>query len=144
MDMANVPYILPMYLARNPHMSRTSVLFRAALLAGVLVVAGTAFSAPASSVDPTIGRIAGQLGVHVAAYPDEDFTLGRSFTGTLQEPSKLAALGIPGMSVGARVVAARIAIDKVVVEADQLDPPKRTSARLSLDGAGKLARPPKV
>jgi hypothetical protein len=70
--------------------------------------------------------------------------VGVQFTGSLVDPQKLAAFGITGMHPGARVVAARIAADRVYVEADELDPPSRASVRVSLDKDGNLVQPPRV
>lgn len=119
----------------------------------VVVAAGAAFAAPFSggratnqpgSGVATIGSVAAQLGVKVADRADEEFTLGVQFTGSLEEPGKLAAFGIKGMHTGARVVAARISVDRVHVEADELDPPSRASVRLRMDSDGNLVRPPTV
>lgn len=117
-------------------------------LLAALVATAAAFTAPApapSSTDlATIGSIANQLGVKVSGRQEEEFSVGVQFTGNLVDPAKLEAFGIRGMNEGARVVAARIAPDRVFVEADELDPPKRASARLPIGSDGKLARPPKV
>lgn len=117
------------------------------------LVADAAFSAPLSDgrasddlrADAvTIGSVADQLGVKVTGRADEEFAVGVQFTSILVNPEKLAAFGIKGMHAGARVVAARLSADRVYVEADELDPPRRASARVSLDKDGKLVLPPKV
>ena len=118
---------------------------RIALLAAV-TVASVAFAPPA---DPhpaiaTVGSVAEQLGVKVNSRADDEFTVGTQFTGNLVDAGKLASWGIKGMHPGARVVAARIAPDRVYVEADELDPPARASVRLPLDASGNIVRPPRV
>ena len=119
-------------------------------LVGTLVIAGAAFSggntshaAPSATV-VTIGSIASQLGVTVTMVADEEFAVGVQFTGVLQAPEKLDGLGLPGMHSGARVYAARIGPDRVQVEADELNPPKRVGAKLKLDDGGKLLAAPKA
>lgn len=111
-----------------------------------VALAVSAFRLPPQPQIPitTIGQVAAQLGVKVPSRADEEFSLGVQFTGTLVDSAKLAGYGILGMHPGARVVAARIAADRVHVEADELEPPSRGVARLSLDADGKLVRPPRT
>ena len=126
--------------------SRIQQLIGRAGLVGALVIAGAAFTGrpgaarkdAAASAIVTIGDIASQLGVSIALGANDEFALGVQFTGVLQAPEKLDLLGIPGMHPGARVYAARIGPDRVQVEADELSPPKRATARLRLDESGKL------
>ena len=93
----------------------------------------------------TIGSVATQLGVKIADRGSEEFGLGVQFTGVLAEPDKLATFGIKGMHVGARVVAARVSPDRVVIEADEMEPaPARGSVRIRLDPDGKLLQPPQA
>lgn len=125
--------------------SRRLTLSTAAL--ALLAVATSGFTARRPSGDGrivTVGMVAGQLGVKVGFGEFQEFALGAQFTGTLDQPEKLAAFGLTGMHKGARVYAARIAADKVQVEADELDPPKRASAKLSMGPDGKLTAPPRV
>ena len=122
-------------------------------LVAVLATATTSF-APASTgttgtvtqhpVAVTIGSVATQLGVKVVVGNESEFLVGTSFTGTLSEPEKLATFGIKGMHAGARVTAVRMAPDRVYVEADELEPPSRASAKLHLDADGNLLQPPKA
>lgn len=126
--------------------SRLQQLIGKACLVATLVIAGAAFTGRAPSernTVVTIGSIASQLGVSVAMGTDDEFALGVQFTGTLQAPEKLDLLGIAGMHAGARVYAARIGRDRVQVEADELNPPKRATAKLRLDDSGKLLAAPK-
>jgi hypothetical protein len=119
----------------------------------VLAAATTSF-APRSSdakgtmpqrpVVVTIGSVAAQLGVKVVVGNESEFLVGASFTGTLSEPEKLATFGIKGMHAGARVTMVRMAPDRVYVEADELEPPSRASARLHLDPDGNIVQPPKA
>lgn len=118
-----------------------------ACLVAALVIAATAFSGRAEyGRNPvvTVGSIASQLGVSVVIGVNEEFELGMQFTGTLEAPEKLDLLGIAGMHPGARVYAARISRDRVHVEADELSPPRRVTAKLRLDENGKLLAAPKT
>ena len=110
------------------------MLARLAYLASVLGVLGAT-----TSVDITIGQMATQLGVKVpTARADERFDIGVQFTSILVNPARLASFGIKGMHAGARVVAARIALDRVYVEADELEPPVRSSTHLEMDADGHV------
>jgi hypothetical protein len=90
--------------------------------------------------------VAAQLGVKVAAVrADEEFTLGVQFTGSLEEPLKLSAMGVTGFGIGARVTVARIAQDRVHIEADELLPVRRTEVvRVRIDADGRLIKPDKT
>ena len=92
----------------------------------------------------TVGSVAAQLGVKVVIGNESEFIVGASFTGTLSEPEKLAAFGIKGMHAGARVTAVRMGPDRVYVEADELEPPNKGSAKLRLDADGNLVQPPQA
>ena len=112
-----------------------------------MVAALAAFSPPPSPSAPasssTIGMIADQLGLKVLRSPDEQFIPGVQFTGTLQEPEKLAAIGIKGMHVGARVIVACYTPERVLVEADELDPVMHSAkVTLKLNDFGRLAKIP--
>jgi hypothetical protein len=83
--------------------------------------------------------IAEQLGARLQPRPDDELHVGASFTAMLEQPDKLVALGMKAMHAGARVSVARVAPDKVRVEADEMDPsPSSTSATLKLDSKGAL------
>jgi len=129
---------------------RLQQLIGRACLVATLVIAGTAFvrvqtsHAARSATLVTIGGIASQLGVTVAIGADDEFAVGVQFTGVLQAPEKLDVLGLTGMHSGARVYAARIGPDRVQVEADELNPQKRITAKLKLDDSGKLLAAPKT
>lgn len=132
-------------------MIRLQRVARSVSLAAVLVVAGAAYAVPTrptvagpDAAAVTIGRVAVQLGVKVSDRVDEEFSLGVSFTGSLEDTLKIQAFGIKDMHPGARVTAARIGPDRVYVEADEIDPPHRSSVRLRMDPDGTLIKPPKV
>jgi len=109
------------------------------------LVATSAFSTPrTAAVSPTVGSIAAQLGVKVAIGDYDDFDVGIQFTGSLVDPGKLSAFGLRDMKAGARVYVARIGLDRVQVEADQIDPARRESARIPLGADGRLTAPPRV
>jgi hypothetical protein len=92
----------------------------------------------------TIVGVAKQLGLTVQQRDGEEFALGTSFTGLLAEPQKLASFGIQ-MHQGARVTAARMAPDKIRVEADEMEPvAARASATLKVDIKGILSVAPKA
>ena len=91
----------------------------------------------------TVVGVAKQLGITVQQREGEEFTLGTSFTGLLAEPQKLATFGMQ-MHEGARVTAARMAPDKIRVEADEMEPvPARAAATLKVDSKGILSVVPK-
>ena len=114
----------------------------AVLAAWVALVGGAsrAFAQEAkqqSDVQLSVKTIATQLGVKVQPRESDDLTLGASFTGTLEDPDKLAEFGIKGMHAGARVTVFRSAPEKIRVEADEMEPaPARGSATLRPDGKG--------
>ena len=117
----------------------------AAVTALLLVCA--AFARPpraVASVQPTVSGVALQLGVKLSPRQSEAFDVGVSFTGLLEKPEKLAAFGISDMQLGARVVVVRIALDRVLVEADQMEPARTARVRLALDVAGRLTAPPRT
>ena len=117
----------------------------AAVTALLLVCA--AFARPpraVASVQPTISGLALQLGVKLSPRQSESFDVGVSFTGLLEKPEKLAAFGIADMQLGARVVVMRIALDRVLVEADQMEPARTARVKLALDAAGRLTAPPRT
>lgn len=91
----------------------------------------------------TFGSVADQLGITISEQSrGEPLNLGSNITGTLEDPGKLASLGIRGMHRGARVVVMRVAPDRVRVEADEVDPvPNRGAATLRVDAGGKLIAP---
>jgi len=92
----------------------------------------------------TVGMVAEQLGVRVATDVEKEFGVGIQFTGTLEDSTKLEKFGMPGFHAGARVTVIRLSVDRVLVEADELDPPKRKSVKISMSANGGLIAPPKV
>jgi hypothetical protein len=83
-----------------------------------------------------------QLGVRLQPKDDDELRLGASVTATLKDPEKLAAFGVKGMHAGARVIIARVAPDKVRVEADEMEPaPANAAATIKLDAKGVLVAP---
>jgi hypothetical protein len=83
--------------------------------------------------------LAEQLGAKLQPRADDELNIGASFTAMLEQPDKLTALGLKPMHAGARITVARIAPDKVKIEADEMDPaPAGTSATLKLDAHGAL------
>lgn len=133
-------------------MLRSSRIVRDVSLATLLAAASIAIAPPSTGLgalpaerveNATVGSIAAQLGVKVvsSARVDDEFTIGMQFTGLLVEPEKLAAFGVKGMRAGARVAVARFGLDRIYIEADEMDPPRRESTRVTLDSNGKLVRP---
>jgi hypothetical protein len=85
-----------------------------------------------------------QLGVRLQPRDDDELRLGASVTATLKDPAKLEGFGIKGMHEGARVIIARVAPDKVRIEADEMDPkPASAGTTLKLDAAGAIVAPGK-
>jgi hypothetical protein len=130
-------------------MNRLQRFQRGTALILALVIISAAFAAPeiraSRSASPSIAIVAAQLGVKVPSQARDDFDPGVSFTGTLEVPEKLEAFGIKGMTIGARVTATRVSVDRIVVEADQVEPtPVRGSARVIMGEDGKLRVPPRM
>lgn len=85
-------------------------------------------------------EIAGQLGAKLAPGQLDELPVGMSITGYLIDPARLVALGAAGLQPGARVTVFRVALDRVRVEVDELDPvPLTTKLTLRLDGQGRLS-----
>ena len=88
--------------------------------------------------------IAEQVAARLQPRDDDELRLGASFTALLQDPEKLAELGLKGMHAGARITIARVAPDKVRIEADEMIPaPASAAATLKLDAKGALVAAPK-
>lgn len=132
-------------------MHRLEGFTRRAGLFAVLGLAGAAFMAPLAgwsanqpaSLAPTIANVAAQLGVKITDRESEEFVMGVQFTGTLTDTLKFTAFGLKGFAIGARVTVARIAQDRVHIEADELDPPRREFVRVGIDTTGKILPPTK-
>lgn len=123
---------------------RTLVLVASILVAGALAVPAGAQTAQQGSIQATVSGIAAQLGVKPQGPDGDDFHLGSSFTAVLEQPEKLAEVGITGMHTGARVTVARVAPDKVRVEADEMEPVSHSAAvSLRLGANGELSKLPK-
>jgi hypothetical protein len=88
--------------------------------------------------------IAEQLGAKLQPRDDDELRIGMSFTAVLESPEKLTEFGLKGMHAGARVTVARVAPDKIRVEADEMTPVQASaSASLKVDAKGALIAPPK-
>jgi hypothetical protein len=88
--------------------------------------------------------VAQQLGVRLSPAQPEELSVGGSLTGTLSDPAKLALLGIADARAGARVTMMRVAEQRLVVEADEIEPVARTrrvTLRLHPDGRLSLPTP---
>ena len=89
----------------------------------------------------TATSVASQLGATISPSQPGEFTVGTSITRVLADPAKLAALGAEGMHAGARVTAARTAMERVHVEVDELEPaPLTKRLTLKIDAQGRLTR----
>lgn len=83
--------------------------------------------------------IAEQLGVRLQPRDDDELHVGASFTAVLEAPEKLAAFGVKGMHPGARVTVARVAPNKIRIEADEMSPaPANAFTTLELNAKGAL------
>jgi hypothetical protein len=88
--------------------------------------------------------IAEQLGAKLQPRDDDELRVGMSFTAVLESPEKLTEFGVKGMHAGARVTVARVAPDKIRVEADEMTPVSQSgSASLKIDAKGALVVAPK-
>jgi hypothetical protein len=86
--------------------------------------------------------IAEQLGAKLQPRDDDELRIGMSFTAVLESPEKLTEIGVKGMHAGARVTVARVAPDKIRVEADEMTPVQNSAAAtFKVDAAGKLIKP---
>ena len=122
---------------------RATLFLLLGLAATVLMVPLGAWSVNRPALVPTVASIAAQLGVKVAERESDEFLVGVQFSGTLKDTTKLPAFGLKGFSVGARVTAARIAENRVHIEADALDPPRTEFVRVRIDADGKIVAPMK-
>jgi len=87
-----------------------------------------------------ISAIIGQLGIKTIPGQPDELIVGASFTATLVDPAKLAALGASGLHAGARVTVMRIGADKLRVEADEMEPVALTKKlTLKVDEQGRLS-----
>ncbi|MEO8622420.1 MAG: hypothetical protein ABI625_15215 [bacterium] len=87
-----------------------------------------------------ISTLVGQLGIKTVPGQPDELNVGASFSGTLVDPAKLAALGGAGMHAGARVSVMRIGADKLRVEADEMEPVALTKKlTLRVDEQGRLS-----
>ena len=122
---------------------------RRVTLFAVLGVAVAALIAPSvglsasrlAPLNPTIGTVAAQLGVKINDRATEEFAFGVQFSGSLEDTLKLPRFGLKGFHLGSRVTVARIAQDRVHIEADELDPPRSAYVRLRIDATGKIREP---
>jgi len=123
----------------SPHRSRTLVL--AVCLTALVVprLAAQDLKQPAVAVNVSAKAIAEQLGAKLQPRDDDEMHVGASFTAVLETPEKLAELGLKGMHAGARVTVARVAPDKMRVEADEMTPvAANAAATLKIDAKGAL------
>lgn len=123
----------------------TLALFASILFAGAAASPARAQEASQQGAShPTISGVAAQLGAKAQSPGSDDLQIGASFTAILDDPAKLAVLGIDGMHAGARVTVARVAPDRVRVEADELEPVSHSAAvNLRLGAKGELSKIPK-
>ena len=85
-------------------------------------------------------EIAAQLGAKLAPGTPDELPIGVSVSGFLVDAVKLVALGVAGLQPGRRVTVTRVAVDRLRVEVDQLDPvPLTKKFALRLDGQGRLS-----
>jgi hypothetical protein len=96
------------------------------------------------SVKPTVDK----LGLKASGNLPDGLEIGRSFTASLADPTKIAKYGIVGMHEGARVTVTRVAPDRIRVEADEMEPlPNKSAVTLKIAADGSMTqapeRPPK-
>lgn len=129
-------------MTRLPFSTRTLAL--AACLTILAVPLAAQQDTKQQSAGPTMvsaKAIAEQLGSRLQPREDDELRIGMSFTAVLASPEKLEGLGIKGMHAGARVTVARIAPDKILVEADEMVPVEASGkVTLKLDEKGTLKR----
>ena len=126
-----------MRLARAVGLAAASIGFALALPSAGAQVGG---EVRLQSRQISTAEIAGELGAKLSPGQPDELTVGVSITGCLVDAAKLDALGAAGLQPGARVTVFRIAVDRVRVEVDQLDPvPLTKKLTLRLDGQGRLS-----
>lgn len=123
---------------------RTLVFVASLACAGAFATPVRAQAVQQEAIQASVAGIAAQLGIKPQGPEADDLRLGSSFTAMLEQPEKLADVGITGMHAGARVTVARVAPDKVRVEADEMEPVSRSAAvTLRLAASGALSKLPK-
>ena len=126
-----------MRLARAVGLAVACIGFAAAPLTAVAQVGG---EVRLQSRQISTAEIAGQLGAKLAPGTPDELPIGFSITGYLVDAAKLGALGVADLPPGGRLTVTRIAVDKVRIEVDQLDPvPLTKRFSLRLDGQGRLS-----
>src|SRR5258708_6370940 len=96
----------------------------AAACVGILVTASAVARAQVTqqAAGVTMSGIAAQLGAKIVPRETDELPIGSSFTGTLADPAKLAALGLAGLHQGARVSVMRVGPERLRIEVDELGP----------------------
>ena len=126
-----------MRLARTVGLAAAFISFALALPSAGAQVGG---EVRLQSRQTSTAEIARQLGAKLAPGQPDELTVGVSITGYLVDTARIDALGAAGLQPGARVTVFRVAVDRVRVEVDQLDPvPLTKKLTLRLDGQGRLS-----
>lgn len=88
--------------------------------------------------------VASQLGVKLSPEQPAELAIGGNLTGSLEDATKLTALGVAGARAGARVTVMRVAEERLIVEVDEVDPvarSRRVTLRLHSDGQLSMLTP---
>lgn len=95
----------------------------------------------------SVDNVAGKLGVKLAPGSGLELDIGKSVTGTLEDPARIEKFGIKGMHEGARVTITCVAPNRIRVEADEMEPVEHdvvVTLQVSSDGGLSVApAPPK-
>ena len=126
---------------RNHHAYGDSASLRLAALILLATIVALCFPHRAFGERGTfdVAQVAAQMGVVLPGKESGDIPAGVAVTGYTTEPAKLAALGMTGFHKGARVMIMRVAEDRLLVEADELDPvPRRATVKVKIALDGRL------
>lgn len=118
-------------------MSRNRILLGACILC--VALPGLAAAQLPDVAPVRVGTVAEKLGVKVLPSAPHELEFGHSATTTLDDPKKIAPYGIKGMHEGARVTITCVGPNRVLVEADELEPvEQRAKVTLHMNDDGTL------
>jgi hypothetical protein len=123
---------------------RRSHLLVPVLAAAIAAPCASRLAAQMPDVDPVrVEKVAEKLGVKLQVNSPRDLEFGKSVTASLEDPKKLASLGIKTMHEGARVTITCVGPSRIRVEADEMEPVvQREFVMLTVSEEGTLKPAP--